>query len=75
MGKPVFVDDQVVADELDSTGDVLRLPPGDPPNDLHDHAVEALHRQLRKVTKSKAVFPNPESLRKMLFLAAEYISK
>jgi transposase-like protein len=39
------------------------------------NAVEALHRQLRKVTKSKAVFPNPESLRKMLFLAAEYISK
>jgi transposase-like protein len=38
------------------------------------NAVEALHRQLRKVTKTKSVFPDTESLRKLLFLAAENIS-
>ena len=39
------------------------------------NAVELLHRQLRKVTKNKSVFPHGESLRKMLFLAAENTMK
>lgn len=33
------------------------------------NAVEALHRQFRKVTKTKGAFPTDESLKKMLFLA------
>jgi transposase-like protein len=33
------------------------------------NAVEALHRQFRKVTKSKAIFPTDDALIKMLFLA------
>ena len=37
--------------------------------------VEALHRQFRKVTKSKAVFPTDDALLKMLFLAATNVSK
>ena len=37
--------------------------------------VEALHRQFRKVTKNKAVFPTDDSLLKMLFLAASNVSK
>jgi putative transposase len=39
------------------------------------NAVESLHRQFRKVTKNKAVFPSDEALLKMLFLAARDISK
>lgn len=39
------------------------------------NAVEAVHRQLRKVTKNKGVFPNDQSLVKMLFLAIKDISK
>jgi putative transposase len=37
--------------------------------------VEALHRQFRKVTKNRAVFPTDDALLKMLFLAAEDIAK
>lgn len=37
--------------------------------------IEGLHRQFRKVTKTKAVFPNDESLRKMLYLASLNITK
>ena len=37
--------------------------------------VESLNRQLRKVTKSKAVFPNDDSLIKMLYLSAIDITK
>ena len=37
--------------------------------------VEALHRQFRKVTKSKTVFPNDQALLKMLYLAAQDIQK
>ena len=31
--------------------------------------IESYHRQLRKVTKGKTIFPNDESLQKMLYLA------
>lgn len=37
--------------------------------------IEGLHRQFRKVTKTKAVFPNDDSLRKMLYLASQNITK
>lgn len=39
------------------------------------NAVESVHRQLRKVTKNKAVFPTDEALVKMLFLAISDVSK
>ena len=37
--------------------------------------IEGLHRQFRKVTKTKAVFPSDDSLRKMLYLASNNIIK
>ncbi len=37
--------------------------------------VENLHRQFRKVTKNKSVFPNDEALKKMLYLTYRDISK
>ena len=39
------------------------------------NAVEALHRQFRKVTKSKSIFPNDDALKKMLFLVYRDLSK
>jgi transposase-like protein len=33
------------------------------------NAVEGLHRQYRKVTKTKAAFPTDDALKKMLYLA------
>lgn len=39
------------------------------------NAVEALHRQFRKVTKARALFPNDDALKKMLFLAYRDIAK
>lgn len=37
--------------------------------------IEGLHRQFRKVTKTKSVFPNDDALRKMLYLASSNIVK
>jgi len=37
--------------------------------------IEGLHRQFRKVTKTKGSFPNDQSLMKMLYLASINISK
>lgn len=37
--------------------------------------IEGLNRQFRKVTKTKSVFPNDDSLKKMLYLAAQNITK
>ena len=39
------------------------------------NAIEALHRQFRKVTKTKAVFPTEQSLLKTLYLATDRIQK
>jgi len=39
------------------------------------NTVEALHRQFRKVTKAKSIFPNDDALKKMLFLAYRDLSK
>ena len=39
------------------------------------NSVENYHRQLRKVTKSKSLFPTPEAARKLLFLAHRDILK
>lgn len=39
------------------------------------NAVESLHRQFRKVTKNRAVFPTDDALFKMLFLAVKDVSK
>jgi transposase-like protein len=39
------------------------------------NVIEGLHRQFRKVTKTKAVFPTDDSLRKMLYLASRNITK
>ena len=39
------------------------------------NTIEGFNRQLRKVTKSKAVFPTDDSLLKMLYLAMVDITK
>lgn len=39
------------------------------------NAVENLHRQFKKVTKNKAVFPTDDALLKMLFLASSDVAK
>ena len=39
------------------------------------NAIEGFNRQLRKVTKSKSVFPTDDSLFKMLYLAMMDITK
>lgn len=39
------------------------------------NAIEGYHRQLRKVTKTKASFPSAEAARKLLYLANVHITK
>lgn len=39
------------------------------------NAVEAYHRMIRKFTKTKAVFPTDDSIRKVIYLSAMQISK
>lgn len=38
------------------------------------NAIEGLNRQFRRVTKTKSVLPNDDSLRKMLYLAIQNLS-
>jgi len=39
------------------------------------NAVEAYHRMVRKFTKSKAIFPTDDSIKKVIFLSANEITK
>lgn len=39
------------------------------------NAVESVHRQFRKVTKARSLFPHDDALKKMLFLAYRDLSK
>lgn len=39
------------------------------------NSVENYHRQLRKVTKTKAAFSTPEAARKLLYLATQHITR
>ena len=39
------------------------------------NAVESYHRMVRKFTKSKAVFPTDDSIRKVIFMSVKEISK
>ena len=39
------------------------------------NVIESLHSQFRRVTKTKLIFPNAQSLLKMLYLATERVSK
>ncbi len=39
------------------------------------NTIEGYHRQLRKVTKGKSIFPNDESLFKMLYLATMDVAR
>ena len=39
------------------------------------NAVESYHRMVRKFTKSKAVFPTDDSIKKVIFMSAKEISK
>ena len=39
------------------------------------NAIEGLHRQFRKITKTKGSFPSDQSLMKMLYLAARKIEE
>jgi len=39
------------------------------------NAVEGYNRQLRKVTKTKSLFPTPKSVRKLLYLAHQNVAK
>ena len=39
------------------------------------NVIESLNSQFRKVTKTKLIFPNDDSLMKMLYLAVERVAK
>jgi len=39
------------------------------------NVIEGLHRQYRKVTKSKTMFPSDDSLEKMLYMASKNVIK
>ena len=39
------------------------------------NAVESYHRMVRKFTKSKAVFPTDDSIRKVIYMSVKEISK
>jgi len=62
-------------DNWDILSTFYAYPPGIRKIIYTTNIIEGLHRQFRKVTKTKSVFPNDDALRKMLYLASNNIVK
>ncbi len=59
----------VVATQMGESVSVLPLSGEYPQSHLHHtNAIESVHRQFRKLTKTKGAFPNENSLLKLLYL-------
>ena len=69
MGQAIPGNRPGVAASLAACGAVVRLPAGDPQDDLYDERMESLNRSLRKVIKIRGSFPTDEAALKLLFLA------
>ncbi len=54
---------------------LLRIPTGSPENHITTNNIEGLNRQFRQITKNKPSFTNDDSLRRMLYLASQRITK
>jgi transposase-like protein len=71
MGQALSGNRPSLAQRLGTCDSVLRLCAWHPQNDLHHHAVEALHRSLRKIIKTRGGFPNDDAALKLLHLAVK----
>ena len=70
MGQALPGDRPGLAASLGIRGAAVRLPAGDPQDDLHNKRDrESLHRSLRKIIKTRGSFPTDEAALKLLFLA------
>ena len=59
-----------LAARLGARGADVRVPAGDPEDDLRDqHPGKILHRSLRKIIKTRGSFPSDEAAAKLLYLA------
>jgi len=64
-----------MAEELGGACHLLQVPFRDPDAIYTTNPIESLNRGLKKVTKNRSVFPNEDSLFKLLYLAIGDISK
>ncbi|WP_425298623.1 transposase [Paenibacillus uliginis] len=64
-----------MAEQLGGAGDIFKYPPEFRKLIYTTNMIESYHRQLRKVTKGKSIFPTDESLLKMLYLATMDVTR
>ena len=71
MGSPISYGRSVLAAQLGEIATFFKYSPEIRKLIYTTNMIESYNRQLRKVTKGKAVFPNDESLLKMLYLVTQ----
>ena len=69
VGKEIFNVRIKLEEQLGRTINILQISTRDEKIDIYNKSMENFNRQLRKVTKSKAIYPNDYSLMKSLYLA------
>ena len=75
MGQEISQDFSILAGELPNLSTYFKFPEELRRLIYTTNAIEGFNRQLRKVTKAKAVFPTDDSVLKMLYLAMLDITK
>ena len=74
-GETVSCCNQVLAGEWDKLSEYFQYTPAIRKLIYTTNTVEGYHRQIRKVTKNKGVFPSDTALEKLVYLAYRNIRK
>lgn len=74
MGRDVPYSNQILARQLGASYGILPVYPAIRKLIYTTNTVEGYHRQVRKVTKNKGVFPSDTALEKLVYLAYRDIS-
>ena len=75
MEQKISEDRILLAGKLSQSQHAFQISAGSSLVDLHNEHDEGFKRQLRKVTKSRSIFPTDDALFKLLYLAMMDITK
>ncbi len=75
MGRKIWCGHSVMAYQMASTIRLFQYPRAIRKPIYTTNAVEAVHRQFRKLTKTKGAFPNEDSLMKLLYICIQQASE
>jgi hypothetical protein len=75
VGRKIPADTEIVAGKLDGAQYIFQVSAGSANAHLYDKRRQGFHRMLRKYTKTKAIYPTDDAVRKSVYLSIQEISR